>query len=214
MWIYWLLLQVGSREDSNIYIRNKLKIAAANSITAKHFRFDRTIKEAELKREIEKLNQDDAINGIIIQLPLDNEFEINSVDIVNTVDPSKDVDGLHMVNTNKLLNGELNDSFAPCAAKGCIELIESVDADLNGKTVVVIGKGKLVGAPTANLLRLKSAKVLQCDSKTNNLPDICRKAEVLVVAIGVPKYIKGDWIKPGSVVIDCGINSYIGKNRH
>lgn len=119
------------------------------------------------------------------------------------------MDGLNSVNTNRIL-GE--DSIVPCTALGCMELIDSVNVDVKGKIAVVVGKGKLAGGPMASLLRLREAAVVQCDKRTRNLPDICRAAEVLVVAIGVPKFIKGEWIKQGSVVIDCGINTYIGKN--
>ena len=147
--VFNFIKKVGNREDSNIYIRNKLKTAANNGITAKHFKFDRSIKEGDLKREIEKLNLDHKINGIIVQLPLDNEFEINSDNIVNSVLPSKDVDGLNLVNAGKLSHGQLHDCFIPCTPKGCMELIKSTGIDLKGKNAVVIGRSKLVGTPMA-----------------------------------------------------------------
>lgn len=205
-------IKVGNRDDSNIYIRNKLKTAADAGITAKHYKFERSIKESELKREIEKLNLDHKINGIIVQLPLDSEFEINSDAIVNTVDPSKDVDGLNLVNAGKLSHGQ-KDGFIPCTPKGCMELIKSTNIEIRGKNAVVIGRSKLVGTPMANLLKLADATVTLCHSKTVNLPEICRTADILVVAIGKAKFVKADWVKPGAVVIDCGINSFMGKLR-
>jgi methylenetetrahydrofolate dehydrogenase (NADP+)/methenyltetrahydrofolate cyclohydrolase/formyltetrahydrofolate synthetase len=203
------LIKVGNRDDSNIYIRNKLKTASDAGMTAKLYKFERTIKEAELKREIEKLNLDHKINGIIVQLPLDNEFEINSDEIVNTVDPSKDVDGLNLVNAGKLSHGQ-NDGFLPCTPKGCMELIKSTYVEIRGKHAVVIGRSKLVGTPMAALLKLADATVTLCHSKTVNLPEVCRTADILVVAIGKANFVKADWVKPGAVVIDCGINSYMG----
>ena len=137
------LLKVGNREDSNIYIRNKLKTAADSGVNAKHYKFDRSITETELKREIERLNSDYTINGIIVQLPLDNEKEINADSIINAVDPSKDVDGLNLVNAGKLSHGQLEDAFIPCTPKGCMELIKSTDINLQGKNAVVIGRSKL-----------------------------------------------------------------------
>ena len=138
-----LLLKVGNREDSNIYIRNKLKTAADSGVDAKHFKFDRSITETELKREIERLNLDYTINGIIVQLPLDNEKEINADNIINAVDPSKDVDGLNLFNAGKLSHGQLDDAFIPCTPKGCMELIKSTNINLQGKNAVVIGRSKL-----------------------------------------------------------------------
>ena len=137
------LLKVGNREDSNIYIRNKLKTAADSGVDAKHFKFDRSITETELKREIERLNLDYTINGIIVQLPLDNEKEINADNIINAVDPSKDVDGLNLFNAGKLSHGQLDDAFIPCTPKGCMELIKSTNINLQGKNAVVIGRSKL-----------------------------------------------------------------------
>lgn len=188
----------------------KLKTAADCGIDARHIKFDKTIKEFELKREIEKLNDDHDINGIIVQLPLDNEFPIDSDKIVNTVDPLKDVDGLNLVNAGKVTHGQFADAFVPCTPKGCMELIKSTGIDIAGKNAVVIGRSKLVGTPMANLLKASNATVTLCHSKTVDLPSVCKNADILVVAIGKSKMVKEDWVKPGAVVIDCGINCFMG----
>lgn len=163
-----------------------------------------------MKREIEKLNDDHHINGIIVQLPLDNEFPIDSDKITNTVDPLKDVDGLNLVNAGKVTHGQFSDAFVPCTPKGCMELIRSTGIDITGKNAVVIGRSKLVGTPMANLLKASNATVTLCHSKTVDLPSVCKNADILVVAIGNSKMVKEDWVKPGAVVIDCGINCYMG----
>ncbi len=147
--------------------------------------------------------------------------------VTNSVDPSKDVDGLHFENAGKLLTGLRDDTFVPCnktfkilfqsykilyligTPKGSMELIKSTGVILRGKNAVVIGRSKLVGTPMANLLKLNDTTVTICHSKTENIEQVCRNADILVVAMGKAKYVQGDWIKPGAVVIDCGINSYI-----
>ena len=138
---------------------------------------------------------------------MDCDTNINSDNITNTVDPLKDVDGLHYINAGKLAHGQLNDAFIPCTPKGCMELIKSTNVNLQGKNAVVIGRSKLVGFPMANLLLLSDCTVTICHSKTVNLPDMCKLADILVVAIGKANFVKEDWVKPGAIVIDCGINS-------
>lgn len=122
-----------------------MKTSSDYGINAKHYKFDKSITEYELITEIEKLNSDSSINGIIVQLPLDCDTNINSDNITNTVDPLKDVDGLHYINAGKLAHGQLNDAFIPCTPKGCMELIKSTNVNLQGKNAVVIGRSKLVG---------------------------------------------------------------------
>lgn len=165
------------------------------------------MSEAVLVDEINKLNSDPKIHGIIVQLPFDSENSIDSDLIVNTVSQSKDVDGLHYANAGKILHGQINEAFVPCTPKGCLELIKSTGIELSGKNAVVIGRSKLVGSPMANLLKLNNCTVTICHSKTVDLATICRSADILVVAIGKAKFVKSDWVKPNAVVIDCGINS-------
>ncbi len=155
------------------------------------------------------------MHGIIVQLPFDSEHQIDADKVVNALSPAKDVDGLHHVNAGKLAHGQTADAFIPCTPKGCLELIKSTNVPIAGKNAVVLGRSKLVGSPMANLLRINDATVTICHSKTQHLSEICRQADILVVAIGKPRFVQGDWIKPGAVVIDCGINSIVedGKNR-
>ena len=164
----------------------------------------------EILREIDRLNNDHRFHGIIVQLPFDCETNIEADNIINSVDPSKDVDGLNVVNAGKISHGQLEDAFVPCTPKGCLELIKSTGVEIKGKNAVVVGRSKLVGSPMANLLKNNDATVTICHSKTQNLQEVCRSADILVVAIGKPKFVTGDWIKPGAVVIDCGINSIKG----
>lgn len=159
-----------------------------------------------MKLEIEKLNQNIHINGIIVQIPLDSEFPINADSILNTVDPMKDVDGLNSINSRKIAIGQFKDSFTPCTPKGCIEMIKSVEVNFKGLNAVVIGKNKLVGIPMADLLKLNHSNVLLCHSNEKDLKQSCKQADLIVIAIGKPKFIKQDWIKPGAIVIDVGIN--------
>lgn len=207
------LAQVGNREDSNIYIRNKLRTASESGVNARHYKFDQNITEIELLNEIEKLNADFKTHGIIVQLPFDSARQLDADTVINALDPNKDVDGLHFTNAGKVLNGLLDDSFVPCTPKGCLELIKSTGVAIKGKAACVLGRSKLVGTPMANLLKLNDATVTICHSKTSNIEQLCRDADILVVAIGKARFVKGDWIKPGAIVIDCGINSYKGSER-
>jgi methylenetetrahydrofolate dehydrogenase (NADP+) / methenyltetrahydrofolate cyclohydrolase / formyltetrahydrofolate synthetase len=128
--------------------------------------------------------------------------------VINSVCPQKDVDGLTELSAGKLLHGD-SETLLPCTPKGCLELIKSTGIEIRGKNAVVVGRSNLVGTPMANLLKQADATVTICHSKTVDLPGVCRTADILVVAIGKSKLVKGDWIKPGAVVIDCGINSFI-----
>jgi methylenetetrahydrofolate dehydrogenase (NADP+)/methenyltetrahydrofolate cyclohydrolase/formyltetrahydrofolate synthetase len=172
------------------------------------------VHEIDVLERIRQLNNDPTVHGIIVQLPFDSEYQINADNVINALSPAKDVDGLHHVNAGKLLHGQTEDAFVPCTPKGCLELIKSTGVTISGKNAVVLGRSKLVGTPMANLLRLSDATVTVCHSKTQNLPEICRQADILVVAIGKPRFVHGDWIKPGAVVIDCGINSIFENEKN
>lgn len=201
------IVQVGGREDSNVYIRMKTKAAAQVGVTAQHIKFPRTITEKELIEELNKLNDDPAINGIIVQLPLDCDNPIDANLITNTINPDKDVDGIHDVNAGKLAHGQLEGFFVACTPCGCLELIKESGIEIKGSRAVVLGRSKIVGMPMAQLLIWNHATVTICHSRTKDLPSVVREADILVVAIGRAQMVKGDWIKPGAVVIDCGINS-------
>uniref|UniRef100_A0A8D0G924 C-1-tetrahydrofolate synthase, cytoplasmic n=1 Tax=Sphenodon punctatus TaxID=8508 RepID=A0A8D0G924_SPHPU len=200
------ILQVGNRDDSNLYINMKLKAAAEIGINANHIKLPNTATEAEVLRCINSLNEDPAVHGFIVQLPLDSDMPINTEKVTNSVAPEKDVDGLSSINAGKLSRGDLGDCFIPCTPKGCMELIRHAGVQVAGKRAVVIGRSKIVGAPMHDLLLWNHATVTTCHSKTATLAEEVSKADILVVAAGKAEMVKGEWIKPGAVVIDCGIN--------
>ncbi|KAL8168825.1 UNVERIFIED_CONTAM: C-1-tetrahydrofolate synthase, cytoplasmic, partial [Gekko kuhli] len=175
-------------------------------INANHIKLPNTASEAEVLRCINALNEDPAIHGFIVQLPLDSNKPINTEKITNAVAPEKDVDGLSSINAGKLSRGDLGDCFIPCTPKGCMELIRQTGIQVAGKRAVVIGRSKIVGAPMHDLLLWNHATVTTCHSKTASLAEEVSKADILVVAAGKAEMVKGEWIKPGAVVIDCGIN--------
>ncbi|XP_064420840.1 C-1-tetrahydrofolate synthase, cytoplasmic isoform X1 [Latimeria chalumnae] len=200
------ILQVGDRDDSNLYINMKLKAAAEIGINASHVKLPKTATEEEVLKKIIHLNEDHAVHGMIVQLPLDTVNVIDAEKVINVVAPEKDIDGLTSINAGKLARGGLEDCFIPCTPKGCMELIKQTGVRVPGSRAVVIGRSKIVGAPMHDLLLWNHATVTTCHSKTTNLADEVGKADILVVGAGKPEMVKGDWIKPGAVVIDCGIN--------
>ncbi|KAF2982246.1 hypothetical protein EK904_008812 [Melospiza melodia maxima] len=200
------ILQVGNRDDSNLYIQMKLKAAAEIGISANHIKLPNTATEADVLKCIASLNADPAVHGFIVQLPLDSDNPINTEKITNAVAPEKDVDGLSSINAGKLSRGDLGDCFIPCTPKGCMELIRQTGVQVAGKRAVVIGRSKIVGAPMHDLLLWNNATVTTCHSKTSTLAEEVGKADILVVAAGRAEMVKGEWIKPGAIVIDCGIN--------
>ncbi|VDI61779.1 methylenetetrahydrofolate dehydrogenase (NADP+) / methenyltetrahydrofolate cyclohydrolase / [Mytilus galloprovincialis] len=201
------IVQVGDRDDSNVYIGQKVKNSGAIGVAARHVKLPRTSTQSEVLDAVEGLNSDPAVHGMIVQLPLDSENEIDSHRVTNAVRPEKDVDGLHQINAGKLSRGDLDSCILPCTPKGCLELIRRSGVTIAGATAVVVGRSKIVGSPMADLLKWNHATVTVCHSKTQNLPDIVKTADIVVVGIGRPQMVKGDWIKKGAVVIDCGINS-------
>lgn len=201
-----VVLQVGDRDDSNLYISSKLKAAAEIGINAKHIRLPSTVSQDEVLRCVLELNADSEVHGLIVQLPLDSHSPINQDLITNSVTPLKDVDGLSCVNAGRLSRGELRDCFLPCTPQGCMELIAQTGISVNGKHSVVIGRSRIVGAPMHDLLLWNHSTVTTCHSRTNNLPDQVSRADILVVGAGKAEMVRGEWIKEGAVVIDCGIN--------
>ncbi|CAL4082611.1 unnamed protein product [Meganyctiphanes norvegica] len=201
------IVQVGGREDSNVYIRMKIKAAEEIGIYARHINFPRNITEAQLLQEVQKLNNDPTVHGMIVQVPLDSEEKIDDDLVLNAITVDKDVDGLTTASAGLLSHGILDGGFLPCTPNGCMELIRRSGCTIQGATAVVLGRSKIVGTPMAELLKWHHATVTTCHSRTKNLPDVCRTADILVVGIGRPEMVKKDWVKPGAVVIDCGINS-------
>ncbi|XP_032036375.1 C-1-tetrahydrofolate synthase, cytoplasmic isoform X2 [Hylobates moloch] len=206
------ILQVGNRDDSNLYINVKLKAAEEIGIKATHIKLPRTTTESEVIKYITSLNEDSTVHGFLVQLPLDSENSINTEEVINAIAPEKDVDGLTSINAGKLARGDLNDCFIPCTPKGCLELIKEAGVPIAGRHAVVVGRSKIVGAPMHDLLLWNNATVTTCHSKTTNLDEEVNKGDILVVATGQPEMVKGEWIKPGAIVIDCGIN-YVPDNK-
>lgn len=201
------IVQVGNREDSNVYIRMKIQFAESIGASANLIKLPSTISEVELVGTINKLNQDDNVHGIITQLPFNCDNKIDADKITNMIAPHKDVDGLSVVNAGKLLHGDLTgSSFIPCTPNGCLEIIKKAGIKIEGTRSVVIGRSKIVGSPMAQLLVWNNSTVTICHSMTKNLESICRDADIIVVAVGRPQMVKHTWIKPGAVIIDCGIN--------
>uniref|UniRef100_A0A8I6G8Q3 C-1-tetrahydrofolate synthase, cytoplasmic n=1 Tax=Rattus norvegicus TaxID=10116 RepID=A0A8I6G8Q3_RAT len=200
------ILQVGDRDDSNLYINVKLKAAQeVKARTAMLVSFPTSTPSPVLKYVI-SLNEDATVHGFIVQLPLDSENSINTEAVINAIAPEKDVDGLTSINAGKLARGDLKDCFIPCTPKGCLELIKETGVQIAGRHAVVVGRSKIVGAPMHDLLLWNNATVTTCHSKTADLDKEVNKGDILVVATGQPEMVKGEWIKPGAVVIDCGIN--------
>uniref|UniRef100_A0A9J8D9G0 C-1-tetrahydrofolate synthase, cytoplasmic n=1 Tax=Cyprinus carpio carpio TaxID=630221 RepID=A0A9J8D9G0_CYPCA len=201
-----VVLQVGDRDDSNLYISMKLKAAAEIGINANHIRLPETATEDEVLQRIVAVNENPAVHGLIVQLPLDSINPMNTEKVTNAVAPEKDVDGLTSINAGKLSRGDLGDCFIPCTPNGCMELISQTGVSVMGKNAVVIGRSKIVGAPMHDLLLWNHATVTTCHSKTLDLAEQVGRADILVVGAGRAEMVKGEWVKEGAVVIDCGIN--------
>jgi len=200
------VVQVGDRPDSNVYIGAKVKACAEIGIHGVHLKLPPTTTQQELIDNIERLNQDPTVHGIILQVPLDCNTGIDETLCTNVLSPSKDVDGLTDVNAGRLSRGDLKRCFTPCTPTGCMVLIEEAGVDVKGKNVCVVGRSKIVGAPMHDLLLWAHGTVTTCHSRTPDLRYHINQADVVVVAAGKKELVKGEWIKPGAVVIDCGIN--------
>jgi len=209
------VVQVGNREDSNVYIRMKVKFAEDIGGKAQVFKMDNQTTEDQLLNQVDALNRDPNVHGIIVQLPFDSVHKINADKVTNLIDPDKDVDGLSDFNAGKLLHGQVDgkSSFVPCTPAGCLELIRKAGVRIDGSTAVVIGRSKIVGAPMSQLLVWHNATVITCHSHSTNTAEMCRLADIIVVAVGVPNLVKRDWVKSGAVVIDCGITSVQDASR-
>ena len=195
------VILVGDNPASAIYVRNKEKAAAEVGVESLVYRLDSATQE-ELTALIEQLNADETVDGILVQMPL--PAPLNEREILQTINPTKDVDGFHPLNLGKLLIGE--PAPVACTPKGCMRLIRLAKQDLTGLHAVVIGRSVIVGKPMAQLLLNANCTVTTAHSKTRDLPALCRSADIVVAAIGKPKTVKADWIKDGAIVIDVGIN--------
>lgn len=196
---------VGEDPASQVYVRNKKQTAEACGFHSVQRTLALDASQDDVLELIDELNNDDAIHGILVQLPLPEHIDEHRV--TQSILPAKDVDGFHYVNVGKLTAGDTADAFVPCTPAGCMLMIEQqLGRDLSGKTAVVIGRSNIVGKPMASLLLAANATVTVTHSRTNDLPGVVRQADIVVAAVGRPNMVKGDWIKPGAVVIDVGIN--------
>ena len=199
---------VGDDPASNVYVRTKSRMVAEAGMRAFDHKLPASTGETELLTLVDKLNADDNVNGILVQLPLPPQIDAQKV--IAAVNPAKDVDGFHPLNVGRLASGL--PALVPCTPLGCVILAKTVHASLAGMEAVVVGRSNIVGKPVVQLLLKENATVTVAHSKTRDLPGVCRRADLLVAAIGKPEMIRGDWIKPGATVIDVGINRVPGEN--
>ncbi len=196
------VILIGEYPPSLIYVKNKEKRAKEAGINSEIIKYSADITENEVLSKIKELNKNREVSGILVQLPLPNH--INKEKIINAIDPLKDVDGFHPINVGNLASG--NSSIVPCTPLGCLHLIKSVETNLSGKHAVILGRSNLNGKPMAQLLLKENCTVTIAHSKTIDLKSECKKADILVAAVGAKELVKGDWIKKGAIVIDVGIN--------
>ncbi|XCQ52706.1 bifunctional methylenetetrahydrofolate dehydrogenase/methenyltetrahydrofolate cyclohydrolase [Enterococcus faecalis ATCC 29212] len=197
-----VVLLVGENPASQTYVRNKERAAAKIGILSKVEKLPETISEEELLAEIDKYNQDSRFHGILVQLPLPKH--IDEEKILLAIDPKKDVDGFHPMNLGRLFVGK--PEMIPCTPYGIMKMFEAYDIDLTGKRAVIIGRSNIVGKPMAQLLLMKNATVTIAHSKTEHLAEVAKEADILVVAIGRGHFVTKEFVKPGAVVIDVGMN--------
>jgi methylenetetrahydrofolate dehydrogenase (NADP+)/methenyltetrahydrofolate cyclohydrolase len=202
---------VGEDPASQVYVRNKVKQTKEAGMNSWEHRFDDSTSESDVLAMVEQLNNDPAVHGILVQLPLPKQIDAEKV--INTIDPGKDVDGFHIINAGKLATGQ--DALVACTPVGCVMLAKDALGDLTGTNAVVVGRSNIVGKPVAQLLLQENCTVTIAHSRTRDLPGVVRCADLVIAAVGRPEMVKGDWIKPGACVIDVGINRIErdGKNK-
>ena len=193
---------VGEDPASKVYVANKAKQTVEVGMNSWEHRLPADAPEATLLALVDKLNKDDAVHGILVQMPVPKH--IDSAKVLNAIDPAKDVDGFHVVNVGRLSTGQ--EALTACTPVGCVMLAKDTLGDLTGLNAVVIGRSNIVGKPVAQLLLAENCTVTIAHSKSKDLPGIVRQADLVIAAVGRPEMVKGDWIKPGATVIDVGIN--------
>ena len=198
---------VGENPASQVYVRNKENACIKAGIRSTVIRLDEGCTQAELEDTVRKLNGDASVHGILVQLPLPKHLDESRV--LALIDPDKDVDGFHAMNSGRLMNGQPR--FVPCTPLGVMKLLEAYDIPVAGRHAVIIGRSNIVGKPMAMLLLAKDATVTVCHSKTRNLSELARQADILVAAVGRPGFVTVDMVKPGAAVIDVGINRVDGQ---
>ena len=199
---------VGNNPASQVYVKNKIRACENVGFYSENIELDENISEKELLQEIDKLNKNDRINGILVQLPL--PAHINELKIIDSISPEKDVDGFHVSNIGKMVIGD-ETGFLSCTPYGIMQLLEEYKIEITGKDAVIIGRSNIVGKPMALMLIQKGATVQVCNSNTKDLRKKLNEADIIIVAAGVPKLLKKEDVKEGAVVIDVGINRVDGK---
>ena len=199
---------MGDDPASTVYVRNKERACKEVGINSTVHRLPAETTREELLGLIERLNNDTAVHGILVQLPLPSHLDEDEV--INAISPKKDVDGFHPINAGKLLIGD-DDAFVACTPAGVLELVKRTEVPIKGQNVVIVGRSNIVGKPAAVLFLREHATVTVCHSRTKDVAEECRRADILIAAVGRPEMIKKDWVKPGAVVIDVGINRVDGK---
>jgi methylenetetrahydrofolate dehydrogenase (NADP+)/methenyltetrahydrofolate cyclohydrolase len=193
---------VGEDPASQVYVRSKGKQTQETGMNSFEHKLSSETSQADLLALIDKLNSDPAVHGILVQLPLPDQIDEQSV--IDAIDPAKDVDGFHVINAGRLATG--GKAMVPCTPLGCLMMLQDRLGDLSGMEAVIVGRSNIVGKPMAQLLLGAHCTVTIAHSRTRDLADVCRRADILVAAVGRPEMIKGDWVKPGAAVIDVGIN--------
>ena len=196
------VILIGNYTPSEIYVKNKVKKSEEVGIKSDIIRYPEDVSEKEILGKIKKLNEDNSVSGILVQLPLPKQ--ISKEKIINLIDPTKDVDGFHPINVGKLASG--NNSIIPCTPLGCSLLIKKIEKNLSGKHAVIIGRSNLNGKPMAQLLLKENCTVTVVHSKIKNIKNRCAEADILVSAVGIPQFVKKDWVKNDSIIIDVGIS--------
>jgi methylenetetrahydrofolate dehydrogenase (NADP+)/methenyltetrahydrofolate cyclohydrolase len=199
------VILVGDDAASHVYVGNKIKACEQVGIQSFEHKMAEGSTEKEIRHVIKNLNENPDVHGILLQLPLPRHLSDVQEDLVQSIAPEKDVDGLTTTNAGKLFLG-MKDGLVPCTPQGSLKLIKSVEENLNGKHAVVIGRSNLFGKPMAQLLLQENCTVTTAHSKTKNLAAVCKEADILVAAVGRPKMVQADWVKKGAIVIDVGIN--------
>lgn len=195
---------VGENPASQVYVRNKHKACTELGFYSEVVELPETATREELLAEIDRLNRDEKIHGILVQLPLPKALQPYEAEVLEAISPLKDVDGFHPVNVGRLVTGQK--ALAPCTPHGCLRMLEMADIPVEGARAVIIGRSNIVGKPMLHLLLGKNATVTICHSRTKNLAEVTRQADILVAAVGRPRFVTADMVKPGAAVIDVGIN--------
>jgi len=199
---------VGEDPASQVYVRNKGRQTKETGMASFEHKLDDSTSQQDLVKLVEQLNADSTVNGILVQLPLPDQIDADAV--ISTISPEKDVDGFHVINVGRLTTG--SEAMVPCTPLGSMMMLEDAVGDLSGKHAVVVGRSNIVGKPMASLLLAANCTVTIAHSRTQDLPAMVRQADIVVAAVGRPEMVRGDWIKPGAVVIDVGINRIDAEN--